>query len=124
MTAAGENPHPPTVYVYISARTREADMSIHDVKSPIQRSGAGPTEPARPAVPGKHSRVESLVQHKAGAPSPGADTGADGGADVHTAAAQGISGSGGALPHGDTIQRLFGRHDVGNIQAHTDAAAA
>jgi hypothetical protein len=43
---------------------------------------------------------------------------------VHAAAAQGISGGAGPLPHGETIQRLFGRHDVGNIQAHTDASAA
>lgn len=40
------------------------------------------------------------------------------------AAAQGMSGSGGALPHADAIQRSFGAHDVGGIAAHTDAAAA
>jgi hypothetical protein len=28
------------------------------------------------------------------------------------------------LPHGETIQRLFGRHDVSDIKAHTDASAA
>jgi hypothetical protein len=43
---------------------------------------------------------------------------------VHSAAAHGISGTSGALPHLGTIQSLFGRHDVSNVQAHTDGAAA
>lgn len=41
-----------------------------------------------------------------------------------TVARQGIAGSGGRLPHADRIQRAFGRHDVGGIQAHTDDRAA
>ena len=43
---------------------------------------------------------------------------------VHAAASQGVSGGGGALPHGATIQALFGRHDVSGVRAHTDGAAA
>ena len=46
------------------------------------------------------------------------------GGDVHAAAAEGISGGGGPLPHVDTIQRSFGHHDVSGVQAHTDGAAA
>ncbi len=48
------------------------------------------------------------------------------GANVHAAARAGISGSGGALPHADAIQRSFGRHDVTGVRAHVggDAAAA
>ena len=42
---------------------------------------------------------------------------------IHELAAQGIQGSGGALPHLDTIQNSFGRHDVSGVQAHTDSAA-
>jgi hypothetical protein len=106
-------------------------MSNHDVRSPIQRAstgqGGGQSGPAaRSAGPGKHSLVESLVQQKAEAPSSGgvAQGSTAGAPNVHDAAAQGISGSAGPLPHGETIQRLFGRHDVGNIQAHTDASAA
>ena len=38
--------------------------------------------------------------------------------------ARGISGSGGALPHLDTIQQSFGRHDVTGVQAHQGGAAA
>lgn len=44
--------------------------------------------------------------------------------DVHSTAAQGISGSGGSLPHLDAIQMSFGHHDVSSVQAHTDSAAA
>jgi hypothetical protein len=43
----------------------------------------------------------------------------------HEAAAQhGIRGPAEPLPYRDTIQRVFGRHDVSRIRAHTDAAAA
>lgn len=42
---------------------------------------------------------------------------------IQQAAAHGISGSAGTLPHHDAIQRSFGRHDVSGIQAHTDSAA-
>ena len=49
---------------------------------------------------------------------------AGGGADdVHEAAARGVNGAGSSLPYLDTIQRSFGRHDVGHIAAHSDPAA-
>jgi hypothetical protein len=44
--------------------------------------------------------------------------------DVHQAAQQGISGSGSALPHLESIQRSFGRHNVSGITAHTGSMAA
>ena len=43
---------------------------------------------------------------------------------VHTAAAGGLEGPGGSLPHLDTIQRAFGRHDVTGINAHVGGPAA
>ncbi|HEX2691428.1 MAG TPA: DUF4157 domain-containing protein [Kofleriaceae bacterium] len=43
---------------------------------------------------------------------------------VADAAGHGTSGASGPLPHGDTIQRLFGRHDISGISAHTDGAAS
>ena|GEM_PF-5448854 len=46
------------------------------------------------------------------------------GSDVHVSAAKGISGSGGALPHKDQIQKSFGGYDISNVQAHTDGFAA
>ncbi len=40
------------------------------------------------------------------------------------AAEQGTSGSAGRLPHLDTIQPLFGKHDVSSVRAYTDNQAA
>lgn len=46
------------------------------------------------------------------------------GGDLHAAATQGVAGPAHALPHLETIQRLFGPdHDVSGIRAHTDGAA-
>ncbi len=42
---------------------------------------------------------------------------------VHEAAAAGIAGAGGALPHAAQIQRSFGGYDLSNVTAHTDGAA-
>ena len=51
--------------------------------------------------------------------------GGDGGTNgVHAAAAEGIKGSGGTMPHAGAIQQAFGSHDVGGIKAHTDGNAA
>jgi peptidoglycan hydrolase-like protein with peptidoglycan-binding domain len=43
---------------------------------------------------------------------------------VHAAAARGVATPTSGLPHGDAIQRAFGRHDVSSIQAHTGGDAA
>ena len=42
---------------------------------------------------------------------------------VHAAAERGTASASGPLPHGETIQRAFGRHDVSDVQAHTGSAA-
>ncbi|WP_428265897.1 DUF4157 domain-containing protein [Haliangium sp.] len=42
---------------------------------------------------------------------------------VHHAAATGVGGSGGALPHLDRIQAAFGGHDVSHVRAHVGGAA-
>lgn len=68
-------------------------------------------------APGKRTLTEALtVQHKlrAGSANPAA---------VSEVAARGVGGAGGRLPHLDTIQAVFGRHDVTNVRAHTDADA-
>jgi hypothetical protein len=51
--------------------------------------------------------------------SPGRD-----GEEVQRAAAQGVAGTGGPLPHRATIQQLFGRHDVSGIESHVGGPAA
>jgi hypothetical protein len=45
-------------------------------------------------------------------------------AQTQAAADKGISSIAGPLPHLDTIQKSFGKHDVSHVKAHTDAAAA
>src|SRR5579859_4632859 len=81
------------------------------------RDGAARTEPA--GTPGKRTLTEGLaVQRKAAQPEAGAPE------TVQQAAQHGVAGAGGALPHGETIQRLFGRHDVSGIQAHVGGDAA
>lgn len=76
---------------------------------------------AHPA-PGK----QTLVQHLA-TPGPSSGTGPHEPtqpAPVHAAAAAGVAGTSQRLPFADTIQQLFGRHDISNVEAHTDASAA
>ena len=45
-------------------------------------------------------------------------------AAVHASAQQGIATAASPLPHAETIQRAFGRHDISGIKAHTGAGAA
>lgn len=45
-------------------------------------------------------------------------------AEVQSVAHQGVSGSGGALPHMSQIQSSFGDHDVSGIRAHVGGEAA
>jgi hypothetical protein len=75
-----------------------------------------------PTHPGKHSLTEQLtsVQRLASSLAPH-NTDGD---VVQQAAAQGIVGGGGPVPHKATIQQLFGHHDVSGVQAHIGGVAA
>lgn len=72
------------------------------------------------AVVGKHTLVEreyaAIVQRRA-------QTGEVEPSTVHAAASRGVATGSSPLPHGDTIQRAFGHHDVSSIRAHTGAEA-
>lgn len=50
-------------------------------------------------------------------------TGSEKPLDVHKTAKEGLSGSGGALPHLDQIQMAFGQHDVSDVSAHVGGVA-
>ncbi len=50
--------------------------------------------------------------------------GAMDGPSVHAVAADGISGPSRSLPHMGAIQKAFGKHDVGHVQAHVGGPAA
>ncbi|HUQ05751.1 MAG TPA: DUF4157 domain-containing protein [Kofleriaceae bacterium] len=95
----------------------------------------GASAPAS-AAPGKRPRVDpAVVQQRrsssagdAGAPPPrqllsGPAPAHEDPFAVHQLAERGVSGGSTALPHGDAIQRSFGRHDVSGVQAHTDGTA-
>lgn len=58
-----------------------------------------------------------LAEDRAGVARPDAKA-------THALARQGISGSGGGLPHLDLIQRSFDRHDAGHVKAHAGGPAA
>ncbi len=69
-------------------------------------------------TPGKRTLSEGLVVQRKANAQPGADAEA-----VQHAAQQGVSGAGGALPHLERIQSLFGRHDVTGVKAHVGGEA-
>jgi len=77
------------------------------------QQGAGPS-------PGKQTLVEqayaTAVQQRANGPRDEAA--------VHEAAGRGVATPSSPMPHGDMIQRAFGRHDLSNVQAHTGPEAA
>jgi uncharacterized protein DUF4157 len=86
-------------------------------------------------VPGKQSLVEAtfgsamqpgvfVQRNEATRTGPDGPPGATSEAGVHAAAAHGISTPSSGLPHRDTIQRLFGSHDISSVQAHTGAESA
>ena len=81
-----------------------------------------PTDHAGSPTPGKHTLTEQAlpaIQRKsAGGDAAHRDEG------IHQTAAQGVSGSGGTLPHLAAIQASFGKHDVSGVSAHTNGAAA
>ena len=83
----------------------------------------------RQASPGKHTLVEAVatqptapLQMLSGRPA--ATTAGEDPADAHAAAVRGVATPATGLPYADTIQRLFGRHDISGIQAHTGSEAA
>jgi hypothetical protein len=99
---------------------------VHEVDGKRPTSSSQDTQGAAPGLaPGKQTLAERMpavsapVQRKASGGEPDA-------AATHSAAERGVGTASSSLPHGETIQRLFGRHDVSGIQAHTggDAAAS
>ena len=69
-------------------------------------------------TPGKRTLTASIPAVQFLGPGPADGTHAQAIAD------EGLEGSAAPLPHLGTIQQAFGKHDVGNVQAHTDEAAS
>lgn len=81
-----------------------------------ERPGASPG----PVMgPGKQTLTQAVYGHAVQRK----ESGQASGVDVQASAARGTTGSGEALPHGEAIQRLFGRHDVSGVRAHTGPVA-
>lgn len=99
---------------------REREEQRKKKKGRAGGAGGGAGASASPGGPTTANQDGGATQKKA------ADTQlkGDGGGDVHAAAAHGIQGSGGALPHLDSIQQSFGRHDVSAVQAHVGGPAS
>lgn len=66
------------------------------------------------AGPGKVSRTSELAKSSRAYDAEG----------IHAAASEGTAGSGGALPHLESIQAAFGGHDLSGVRAHTGHEAA
>jgi hypothetical protein len=90
----------------------------------IARDDAGtPGVPSASSGPGPGKQTLTAQLGVQRSSSPQGSHGSDGHA-IQDAAAQGVAGGSGPLPHGDAIQRLFGRHDVSGVEAHVGGAAA
>lgn len=83
--------------------------------APVQLKGDTYVQQKESVAPGT-GNAGYQVQRKAVRPG-----GAEG---VRDAAAEGVAGSGGAMPHLDSIQQSFGGHDVSGVNAHVGGAAA
>jgi len=139
-SCAGANPEPsPFVAAMrrIASETslqREAPPVADPTPStPVQLRSAEPPPPPAADAP-KAAESESLVPSDGDAMPPleklaphgvpALATGAASDDHVHEAAQRGVAGAGSALPHGDAIQRAFGRHDISGVQAHVGGEAA
>ena len=81
-------------------------------------------EPDVPTRRGSNTDRAAFVQAKRAAVQRQASGGDATSPDVQSTAAEGVFGGGGALPHLDSVQGAFGRHDVTGVQAHVGGGAA
>lgn len=95
------------------------DWTTSLTASPIQlKAFDGAIEELHDAVSvGNHEvwgdPLPSHLQYRKRDEEPEADT-----ADAHTIAKRGVGGPGSPLPHGEVIQKAFGRHDLSDVKAH------
>jgi hypothetical protein len=95
--------------------TKRIDEQIAPKSSSRTRLPAG--EVSSPAAPSFGVESGDVVQKLSeGEPADSADS-------IHAAAHVGTQGSSGKLPFLDAIQRSFGRHDVSQVQSHSDGFA-
>jgi hypothetical protein len=106
-----------------------------DREPAVQRKAATSGAAASQARAARHSAMDSWMDAAHRGASALSDPGlqavqargnvaADDPAAVHQAAAEGVSGTGGSLPHLDRIQQSFGANDVSQVRAHVGGEAA
>ena len=86
-----------------------------------RKPGHGRAELEPTGAPGKQTRVTAELGASVQRSATASGTTDD---HVQAHAARGVQGASAALPHAGMIQRLFGRHDVGGIQAAVGGPAA
>jgi hypothetical protein len=108
-------------------RLREPSPGKTTLSAPVQKMPVGPgkrtrAEPDGPTAPHPaFDPVQRLVGGvDGGQPSKRVDAGYG---SIVEAAAHGVGSGGGPMPHGETIQRAFGRHDVSGVEAHVGGSA-
>ncbi|WP_394833413.1 DUF4157 domain-containing protein [Pendulispora rubella] len=107
---------------------RKQESNVPSDVQPVQRACAACSGGASPCPTCDEESTQQLsVQRTALRASalPTDDRGPKAGPTrIHAAAARGTSGPSGSLPFLEQIQRSFGRHDVSQVRAHRDSAAA
>lgn len=98
-------------------------MTLHIQRRQPGQIVAPPANDASADIQKKALRGMSFAEGEA-AVAPVQQRGGGAEAGVHAAAAHGVSGAGGAMPHLSAIQRSFGAHDVSAVRAHTDDKAS
>jgi hypothetical protein len=101
------NPNPPRWYPILPGK-RRVSMSLYAPAADARRTEADP--PSRIKTGPAPVQARGALQDDAGL--------------VQERAADGLAEPGGRLPHLDTIQAAFGRHDINSIEAHVGGAAA
>ncbi len=105
----------------LPAKSSSAPESASTGKKPVlarESAGSVQRKSATSAAPGSSGYWQEFYGDLGAQEHQGATTG-----DVQAVAAAGVAGSGGALPHLGAIQKSFGRHQVGSIQAHVGGRA-
>lgn len=108
------------------APTSQASTPSHNLGKVVQRvrAGAGRGQQRIHDILSLQGAIgnRATVQLLAARERPGRGDGD--GSHIHSAAAAGVRGAGGKLPHLDKLQNLFGGHDLGSVQAYTGPTAA
>jgi hypothetical protein len=99
-------------------RSAASPAAVSSGRAQAARSGpdAGAGRPTLDALFGGRA-----VQHRLAEAGRAAPCEVD---EIHAAAARGVATPVSAMPHGDALQRAFGRHDISSIQAHVGPEAA